>query len=151
MAKTQAVIATKCERNSKIHVGVFAPRISGTMEATIGIIRTEDSVTARKQAARLAPPTMEPIRIILAGKAQMTSVMNTASPRATPDSSAKALKPTKDVMRMSEGSENMPRIPRKNQPRNGMVSLSAVCIADPLEHVARKCRGLGVTSCMKQK
>ncbi len=41
-------MATKWERKSSSHVGVLAVRISGTIEATIGIIRIDDNVTARE-------------------------------------------------------------------------------------------------------
>ncbi len=58
-------------------VRVFGPRISGTSAATIGIIRMEESVTARKAAAILAPLAIELTRIILAGRAQTMPTMKT--------------------------------------------------------------------------
>jgi hypothetical protein len=115
MANTQAVIATKWESSSKSQVGVRLVRISGTSEATIGISRIDERVTARKIASRLAPLVMVPIRIILAGSAQTVAVMNIASPLVTPDWSAKAAKPTKEIIRMMAGRLNRPHIPARNQ------------------------------------
>ena len=64
-----------------------------------------------------------PTRIIFAGSAQIEMVMKIASPREIPDSKAKALNPTKEVMRMMAGSEVMPRIPVRNQKEADCVSL----------------------------
>ncbi|GEO84934.1 hypothetical protein GCM10007920_26560 [Ciceribacter naphthalenivorans] len=81
----------------------------------MGIMRMEESVTARNIARTLAPLAIMPIRIIFAGNAQIIAVMNMASLRLIPDSSAKALKPTKEVIRMKAGREKMPRAPARNQ------------------------------------
>src|SRR5690606_20238768 len=121
--KTQPVMAMKCDRSSSSQVGVRAVRISGTSEATIGIKRIDESVTATKQAAMWAPPAIMPTRIIFAGSAQIEMVMKMASPRLMPDSKANALKPTKEVIRIRAGSEVMPRIPERNQKEAGWISL----------------------------
>src|SRR5690606_29153306 len=123
-AKTQAVMATKCERNRSSQVGVLSVRISGTSEATIGIMRIDESVTARNIAAIWAPLASIPTRIILAGSAQTEIVMKIASLRVIPASKANALNPTKDVIRISAGIEVMPRIPVRNQNRAERVSRS---------------------------
>ncbi len=67
----------KCESTRSSHVGVFGVRSSGTSAATIGIKRTDESVTARNAVARLAPLRIELTRMTFAGRAQTMPVMNT--------------------------------------------------------------------------
>ena len=81
----------------------------------MGIRRTEESVTANTAASSDAPEAMAPISTTLAGSAQTAPTMNTVSASVKPASLARLAKPIWALTRISPGSEQAARTPRKYQ------------------------------------
>ncbi len=91
MAKTQAVMATKCEANSSSQVGAFlSARSTGISATVIGIKRTDASATAMAAGMKPTPEAIAPVNTTMLGSAQtrpaISSVCGSVSPlsRARP-------------------------------------------------------------------
>jgi hypothetical protein len=91
--------------------------ISGTSATTIGISRTEESVTAKAAAISDAPDVIAPTSTTLAGSAQTAPTISTVSARVKPDSLARLANPTWALTRIRPGTEQAASTPRKIQRR----------------------------------